>query len=120
MGNRKLGLGSAELTKLWGKSESNLEACKTPKRQFIPQVDAYFEEAIMQSDPKNEIEVDIKYNSVFEINQFRININATWIPRMVGVLYVYWLIPLRYFSLYNLLQCITCQFQNTWNIFLNV
>lgn len=56
MGNRKLGLGSAELTKLWGKSESNLEACKTPKRQFIPQVDAYFEEAIMQSDPKNEIE----------------------------------------------------------------
>ena len=59
MGNRKLGLGSAELTKLWGKSESNLEACKTPKRQFIPQVDAYFEEAIMQSDPKNEIEVSL-------------------------------------------------------------
>lgn len=56
MGNRKLGLGSVELTRLWGKSESNLEACKTPKRQFIPEVNQYFEEAIMQSDPKNEIE----------------------------------------------------------------
>jgi THO complex subunit 1 len=54
--NRKLGLGSPELTKLWGKSESNLEACKTPKRQFIPSVDEYFEEGIMHSDPANEIE----------------------------------------------------------------
>ena len=59
MNDRKLGLGSAELTKLWGKSESNLDACKTPKRQFIPTVDDYFEEAIMHSDPKNEIEVGL-------------------------------------------------------------
>ena len=57
MNGRKIGLGSPELTKLWGKSESNLDACKTPKRQFIPTVEEYFEEAIMHSDPKNEIEV---------------------------------------------------------------
>ena len=53
----QLGLGSPELSKLWGRTESNLEACKTPKRQFIPGVHEYFEEAIMQSDPVNEIEV---------------------------------------------------------------
>merc|ERR1711935_1209089 len=60
MNGRKIGLGSPELTKLWGKSESNLDACKTPKRQFIPTVEEYFEEAIMHSDPKNEIEDSFK------------------------------------------------------------
>ena len=35
MSNRKLGLGSTELTKLWGKSESNLEACKFLVHIFV-------------------------------------------------------------------------------------
>ena len=60
MGDKKLGLGSPELTRLWGKSESNLEACKTPKRQFIPSIENFFEEAMMHADPDNEIEDSYK------------------------------------------------------------
>lgn len=56
MNDSKLGLGSPELTRLWGKSEANLDACRTPKRQFIPTTEAFFEEAMMHADPANEIE----------------------------------------------------------------
>ena len=41
MNDSKLGLGSQELTRLWGKSEGNLEACRTPKRQFIPSISEF-------------------------------------------------------------------------------
>lgn len=56
MNDSKLGLGSQELTRLWGKSEGNLEACRTPKRQFIPTISDFFEEAMMHANPANEIE----------------------------------------------------------------
>ena len=51
MGDKNLGLGSSELTRLWSKSESNLDACRTPKRQFIPTISSFFEEAMMHADP---------------------------------------------------------------------
>jgi len=60
MSNQKLGLGSPELTKLWGSSLPNLEACKTENRQFIPKVHTFFEEAMEHADPANEIEDQYK------------------------------------------------------------
>lgn len=58
--NDNLGLGSPELTKLWGRSRPNLEACKTENRQFIPKVHSFFEEAMEHADPANEIEDQYK------------------------------------------------------------
>ena len=63
MSGSELGLGSPELTRLWSKTESNLDACKTPKRQFIPTIEGFFEEAMMHADPANEIEDKYKTRS---------------------------------------------------------
>ena len=60
MGDKNLGLGSAELTRLWSKSESNLEACRTPKRQFIPTITDFFQEAMVHADPGQRQ----KYNDI--------------------------------------------------------
>jgi len=58
--NKKpLGMGSPELTKLWECSD-NLEACKSPKREFLPTLKDFFEESFEQEDPKNEIEDEYK------------------------------------------------------------
>lgn len=58
--NKKaLGMGSPELTKLWECSD-NLEACKSPKREFLPSLKDFFEESFEQEDPKNEIEDEYK------------------------------------------------------------
>lgn len=47
---------SPELTKLWNLCPNNLEACKSKERDFLPTLEAYFEEAIEQSDPASPIE----------------------------------------------------------------
>ena len=43
-----------------------MDACAHGKRQFIPTVDEYFEEAIMHSDPANEIEVLLPRSKIVE------------------------------------------------------
>lgn len=57
---KSLGMGTPELSKLWGKSLPNLEACKSANRQFIPPVNDFFSEAMEHADPVNEIEKEYK------------------------------------------------------------
>jgi len=53
---KKINLGNKGLTELWNLNPDNLEACRAAERDFLPSVENYFEEAIEQQDPKNEIE----------------------------------------------------------------
>jgi THO complex subunit 1 len=49
-------MGNPNLTKLWNLNPDNLEACAAPERDFLPNLDAYFEEAIEQLNPVNQVE----------------------------------------------------------------
>jgi len=53
---KKVNLGNAGLTSLWNLHPDNLEACRAKDRDFLPSLENYFEEAIDQLDPRNEIE----------------------------------------------------------------
>ena len=53
-------MGNGVLTRLWNQYPDNMEACSAPERDFLPQMDDYFEEAIEQLDPNNQIEEDYK------------------------------------------------------------
>ena len=53
---KKINLGNPGLTSLWNYNPDNLEACRAKERDFLPSLENYFEEAIEQLDPKNEIE----------------------------------------------------------------
>ena len=53
---KKINLGNSGLTSLWNYNPDNLEACRAKERDFLPSLENYFEEAIEQLDPKNEIE----------------------------------------------------------------
>jgi len=56
----KVNLGNSGLTALWNLHPDNLEACRAKDRDFLPSLENYFEEAIEQLDPKNEIEESYK------------------------------------------------------------
>ena len=51
-------MGNGVLTRLWNQYPDNMEACSAPERDFLPQMDDCFEEAIEQLDPNNQIEED--------------------------------------------------------------
>eukprot|EP00090_Calanus_glacialis_P013654 TRINITY_DN2230_c0_g1_i1.p1 TRINITY_DN2230_c0_g1~~TRINITY_DN2230_c0_g1_i1.p1 ORF type:complete len:654 (-),score=223.35 TRINITY_DN2230_c0_g1_i1:66-2027(-) len=53
---KKVNLGNSGLTALWNLHPDNLEACRAKDRDFLPSLENYFEEAIEQLDPRNEIE----------------------------------------------------------------
>ncbi|XP_071451674.1 THO complex subunit 1 isoform X2 [Hetaerina americana] len=53
-------MGNVELTRLWNLNPNNLDACKSKERDFLPSLENYFEEAIMQSDPASMIENEYK------------------------------------------------------------
>lgn len=53
---KKVNLGNTGLTALWNLNPNNLDACRAEERDFLPSLENYFEEAIEQLDPKNEIE----------------------------------------------------------------
>ena len=53
---KKVNLGNPGLTSLWNFNPDNLEACRAKERDFLPSLENYFEEAIEELDPKNEIE----------------------------------------------------------------
>ncbi|KAK6626388.1 hypothetical protein RUM43_006699 [Polyplax serrata] len=57
---KKYYMGHSELTRLWNLNPNNLEACKAKERKFLPDLDEYFEEAIIQMDPAAEIEPEYK------------------------------------------------------------
>ncbi|XP_063981121.1 THO complex subunit 1 [Diachasmimorpha longicaudata] len=56
----KFYMGNPELTKLWNLCPSNLKACKSKERDFLPSLETYFEEAIMQLDPASMVEDEYK------------------------------------------------------------
>ncbi|XP_047360741.1 THO complex subunit 1 isoform X1 [Vespa velutina] len=56
----KYHVGNPELTKLWNLCPNNLEACKSKDRDFLPSLETYFEEAIMQLDPSAMVEEEYK------------------------------------------------------------
>ncbi|CAK8672598.1 unnamed protein product [Clavelina lepadiformis] len=51
-----LGMGSAELTRLWNLHPDNLAACRSTSREFLPSLQDYFMECIEQAGPKNTVE----------------------------------------------------------------
>jgi len=53
---KRVNLGNAGLTALWNQQPDNLKACRSQDRDFLPSLEGYFEEAIEELDPKNEIE----------------------------------------------------------------
>ncbi|KAK7574093.1 hypothetical protein V9T40_011284 [Parthenolecanium corni] len=63
---KKYFMGNTRLTKLWNHRPNNLDACRSKERHFLPSLDSYFEEAIMQSDPAAMIEA--QYKKVNEID----------------------------------------------------
>ncbi|KAH0951356.1 hypothetical protein HN011_005106 [Eciton burchellii] len=62
----KYHMGNPELTKLWNLCPNNLEACKSKDRDFLPSLETYFEDAIMELDPAAM--VDDKYKKVNDGN----------------------------------------------------
>ncbi|XP_038057097.1 THO complex subunit 1-like [Patiria miniata] len=58
--NKKIDMGSPELTRLWNICPDNLEACRAENRIFIPTLEDYFEDAIEQADPGAMIEQEYK------------------------------------------------------------
>ncbi|XP_043521441.1 THO complex subunit 1-like isoform X2 [Frieseomelitta varia] len=56
----KYHMGNPELAKLWNLCPNNLEACKSKNRDFLPSLETYFEEAIMQLDPNAMVEDEYK------------------------------------------------------------
>lgn len=59
--HNKFLLGNASLTKLWNLCPDNMEACRSQKRDFLPLLETFFEEAIEQADPVNMIEDKYKH-----------------------------------------------------------
>ena len=56
-----MNLGNPGLTALWNLHPDNLEACRAKDRDFLPSLENYFEEAIEQLDPKNEVDYIIHF-----------------------------------------------------------
>ncbi|CAB4026369.1 Hypothetical predicted protein, partial [Paramuricea clavata] len=56
----KIDMGSTELTRLWNLCPDNMTACRSDKRNFLPDLKGFFEEAIDQADPESQIEEQYK------------------------------------------------------------
>lgn len=48
------------MTRLWNHKPDNMAACRSKEREFLPSLENYFEEAIMQADPAAMIEPQYK------------------------------------------------------------
>jgi len=60
LAEKRVNLGNAGLTALWNQNPDNLEACRARDRDFLPSLQNYFEEAIEQLDPVNQVEDEYK------------------------------------------------------------
>lgn len=61
MNSHILPFDSPELTKLWNLCPNNLEACKSKDRDFLPSLETYFEDAIVELDPAAMVDDKYKY-----------------------------------------------------------
>ncbi|XP_048255677.1 THO complex subunit 1-like [Haliotis rufescens] len=73
-GGKIIKMGSGELTRLWNINPDNMDACKNEKRDFLPQLDDFFGEAIEQDDPEAMIEDNYKliYEQSFQWKALRL------------------------------------------------
>ncbi|TRY63385.1 hypothetical protein TCAL_11711 [Tigriopus californicus] len=53
-------MGNKNLTDLWNLYPDNLDACAASERDFLPGLEEYFEEALEQLKPENQVEEDYK------------------------------------------------------------
>merc|ERR1712156_1216221 len=60
LAEKRVNLGNTGLTALWNQNPDNLEACRARDRDFLPSLQNYFEEAIEQLDPVNQVEDEYK------------------------------------------------------------
>ena len=58
--NKRVDLGNTELTNLWNSFPDNLKECQSTDRKFVPQLDEFLADAILQSDPKEQVEEEYK------------------------------------------------------------
>lgn len=59
--NKRIYMGTPELTRLWNLHPDNLESCKAENRlKFLPTLEQYFEDAVEQADPEAGIEEEYK------------------------------------------------------------
>lgn len=56
----QISMGSAELTRLFNICPDNWEACRGERRNYVPSMEEFFEEAIAQADPTACIEDQYK------------------------------------------------------------
>ena len=54
--NKKFMSDQSDIGKLCNINHDNLEACKDPNREFLPSLKEFFDEAIEQLDPVNQVE----------------------------------------------------------------
>lgn len=66
LANKKVILGNAEMNRLWNLCPDNWEACTSPKRDFVPSLEKFFETAVEQADPAHAIEN--RYKNVYQGN----------------------------------------------------
>lgn len=66
LANKKVILGNAEMNRLWNLYPDNWEACTSPKRDFVPSLEKFFETAVEQADPAHGIEN--RYKNVYQSN----------------------------------------------------
>jgi len=57
---KRVNLGNPGLTNLWNLHPHNLEACRESDRDFLPSLENFFEEAIEQLDPRNQVEEEYR------------------------------------------------------------
>lgn len=58
--SKKFLMGNDHLTELWNLYPDNMDACSAEERDFLPSMDSYFEEAIEELNPDNQIEDEFR------------------------------------------------------------
>ncbi|OQR67523.1 THO complex subunit 1-like [Tropilaelaps mercedesae] len=71
----QISMGSAELTRLFNICPDNWEACRGERRNYVPSMEDFFEEAIAQADPAACIE-----------DQYKLTSNPNWGWRALRIL----------------------------------
>ena len=60
MAAKKFLMGNQQLTRLWNLAPDNMEACSAEERDFLPKMEEYFEDAIEELVPANQVEDQYK------------------------------------------------------------
>ncbi|KAH9363704.1 hypothetical protein HPB48_002017 [Haemaphysalis longicornis] len=67
LANKKVVLGDTEMNRLWNLCPDNWEACSSPKRDFVPSLEKFFEQVLDQSETAVNRSRANKYVAFFAI-----------------------------------------------------